>query len=104
MTELKVEFPIKLNGVFVTEDVHFVLNEFQTNRGIGCDNPEYNNGGIASLNEYISDLNNYIIEIMALSNFNEKLETEKEMLTNLHWIRERINRFKIPDNFLSPIK
>ena len=101
MTEITVEFPVKINGAIITRDAHNALDSLQTGGTLDNNKISYDNGGITNINEYFSDLNNHFIEIIALASLSESNEREKEMLVNLHWIRDRINSFKVPDELLS---
>jgi len=101
MTELKIELPVKINGVIFTENVRRTIGDFQTDGSLEWDIPDYNNGGIASMNKYISDIYNYFIHAIAIADKDDPTREEMEMLTNLYWIRERINDCRVPDKLLS---
>ncbi len=106
MTELTVELPVKLNGAIITRNVHFLLDEIQTDGTLDNIKPEYNNAGLVSIDQYITEISNYLIKIIATeaASFNDNEPEETELLTNLHWLREKLNSLAIPSELIAELR
>ena len=103
MTELQIELPVKLNGIIITKNVRFVLDEIQANCTLGFDKPVYNNEGIKTFNEYAAEINNYLIEIIADAAIGEDISKENQLLVNLHWILNKLNYLSLSEDLINEL-
>lgn len=105
MTELRVELPVKINGVIFTHDIYGQISQLQSENSFYDEIDKiYDNGGIAGVETDIDEINNYFIEIIANTDSNYSTERETRMLSLLHWLREKIIQFKVPKELLTPVK
>lgn len=99
MTKLEVEFPVKINGVIINENIFNALDNLQRD----C-LPEFNNTGTLDKIADINKLQQYFIEELANKSPEEKNSTELELLTKLFWIQKFFEKFVLSEKFLTQKK
>jgi len=102
----KVEiFPeyVLINNAVITNDVIQAVLSLQSPYFIGTENPDYDNSGVTSIVEYITELNNYFIELIATKGKDENCDTETNMLSHLYWINDQIKWFKVPAEIMAQL-
>lgn len=95
MTELSVELPVKINGLIITEDMFDELMYFHE-EGLGN---EYN-GGIALHTKSIMAAIALIIGVIAEGRDKSKYAKEIDVISELYYVNESLQRLQLPDRFI----
>ncbi len=97
MQELHIDLPVKINGVFITNDVINQLDFLQSGGTSDAETPVFDNSGANDYKQTIDELTDYLLSVLVDKDNSEGYDTEVNLLQNLYWVKNLLNSFRSPE-------
>lgn len=102
MQELKVELPIKINGVIISPDLFNELDYIQLGGTGSCsENSTISNSGYEELTDCVNKAIYFVLSSLSEKSDLRSATDEFNVLKDLYILHGTISRLKAPDKFLT---